>query len=135
MAALRARNTHVVLITGGVLPIVRPAAQELDIPASDVFGIDLFFNEDGSFQDFDRKAFTTRPLGKALAVKHLRESRGFGKIVIVGDGVTDVEAGAETDLMVGFGGNVVRPKVQATCDWWVTEIEELHKALRDHPRS
>ena len=131
---LKSRQQDVILNTGGILPIVRHAAKGLDIPLTDVFGIDLVHNEDGSFKDFDRKAFTVQPMGKALAIKHLRETRGYQSIVMIGDGATDVEAGTDAELMIGFGGNVVRPVVEENCDWWVTEIDELLQALKDTPR-
>ncbi len=33
------------------------------------------------------------------------------------------------DLFVGFGGNVVRERVRAEADWFVTTMQALHAAL------
>jgi phosphoserine phosphatase len=50
-------------------------------------------------------------------------------LVMVGDGVTDIEARPPADLAIGFGGVVVRPRVQAEADWFVHAFDELERAL------
>jgi phosphoserine phosphatase len=48
---------------------------------------------------------------------------------MVGDGATDLEARPPADLMIGFGGVVVREKVRDHADWFVTDFKELADAL------
>lgn len=48
---------------------------------------------------------------------------------MVGDGVTDMEARPPAAIFIGFGGNVVREKVKAGADWFVTDFQELIEAF------
>ncbi|KNC47437.1 phosphoserine phosphatase SerB [Thecamonas trahens ATCC 50062] len=125
IAALQARGTAVVFVSGGLLPLVRPVADALNV--DDVFAIDLYFDDLGGFLDFDRRAPTARTNGKADVLHALRSIHG--SVAMVGDGVTDLEAACEADVMVGFGANVVREPVKSGCDWWVTSARELIDAL------
>jgi phosphoserine phosphatase len=49
---------------------------------------------------------------------------------MIGDGVTDMEAKPTAAAFIGFGGNVVREKVKAGADWFVTDFNDLIQALR-----
>jgi phosphoserine phosphatase len=48
---------------------------------------------------------------------------------MVGDGATDLEARPPADGFIGYGGIVVREKVKAGADWFVTDFAELITAL------
>ena len=52
-------------------------------------------------------------------------------IVMIGDGVTDLEAKPPAIAMIGFGGVVVREKVKAEADYFVMSFEELITMLTD----
>jgi glycerol-3-phosphate dehydrogenase (NAD+) len=54
------------------------------------------------------------------------------QVVMVGDGVTDLEAvqvSGGADVFVGFGGVVARPAVMQGADWFVTDFKTLSDAL------
>lgn len=48
--------------------------------------------EDGSYAGFDTLEFPSRSGGKAEAVRHIKSTRGLRRVVMVGDGATDLEA-------------------------------------------
>lgn len=50
-------------------------------------------------------------------------------IVMVGDGVTDMEARPPAALFIGFGGNVERAAVKDGADWFVYDFNVLCDAL------
>ena len=50
---------------------------------------------------------------------------------MVGDGATDLEARPPADGFIGYGGIVVREKVKAGADWFVTDFSELIAGLDD----
>jgi hypothetical protein len=50
--------------------------------------------------------------GKPLIIDHIR-SRWPGRVMLIGDGLSDLEAMSHVDLFVGFGGVVYRERVAA----------------------
>eukprot|EP00955_Chlamydomonas_euryale_P106916 365734-Chlamydomonas_euryale.AAC.24 len=55
------------------------------------------------------------------------------QVVMIGDGVTDLEAvqiAGGADLFIGYGGVVVRETVKAEADWFVTDYAVLEAALK-----
>ena len=53
------------------------------------------FDEEGKYAGFDDTEPTSRSGGKAEAVKRIKASNGFQTVVMVGDGMTDLEARVE----------------------------------------
>ena len=49
--------------------------------------------------------------------------------MVIGDGLTDLEAYPPADLFIGFGGNVTREKVKKMAPWFVTDFKELFDSL------
>lgn len=130
---LKDQGKTIVLVSGGLKQLIVPIANKLDIPTSHIFAIELFFNADGSFKGFDKDAPTARTGGKHKVVQTLRES--YDTIIMIGDGVTDLEAKAEDGAaaVIGFGGNVVREKVKQDADWFVHDMQELIDELKQQP--
>jgi phosphoserine phosphatase len=56
--------------------------------------------------------------GKIPVIQELRADRS-GPAILVGDGVSDLVAGAAVDLMIGFGGVVARERVAAEADIFI----------------
>ena len=46
-------------------------------------------------------------------------------VVMVGDGVSDLESKPEVDLFIGFGGVVARKAVQDGADAWITTMSDF----------
>lgn len=128
-AALTARGTRVYLVSGGFREMIMPLAERLHIPAARVFANTLRFSLDGAYVGFDEDAFTSRSGGKAAALQHLKDHFGYSPLIMVGDGVTDLEARPPADGFIGYGGVVARAAVRAGADWFVTDFAELIEAL------
>ncbi|WP_338040485.1 HAD-IB family phosphatase [Methylocucumis oryzae] len=89
ISALQQAGKLVHIISGGLRPALLPLAKVLGIDAAQVHAVDIYFNDDGSYHDFDRQSPLAKSGGKALLVEQLTQ---YGKLVMVGDGKTDVEA-------------------------------------------
>ncbi len=50
-------------------------------------------------------------------------------MVMIGDGITDLEAYPPADLFIGFGGNKMRKNVYEKSPWFVYTFRELIDAL------
>jgi glycerol-3-phosphate dehydrogenase (NAD+) len=83
---------------------------------------------------FDLTEPTARNQGKPAAIRLIRGRNPYSTVVMVGDGITDLEAvqvaEGGADLFVGFGGVSQRPAVAAGADWYVFSHDQLTDALR-----
>ena len=59
----------------------------------------------------------------------LQTREGYKSVVMIGDGVTDMEARPPAALFIGFGGNVERQAVKEGADWFVSDFSTLSAAL------
>lgn len=95
-------------------------------------------------------------------IKNLKEQFGYSKLVMVGDGATDLHtcppavcpfsfvSGISTmnftpstsrkaifcgfqDAFIGFGGNQIRDEVKKNAKWFVTKFSELSDELQSIP--
>lgn len=139
---LQARNVEVFFISGGFRELILPVADVLNIPRENIF-VNRFvymadddMGKDGNpnirVRGFDPNEPTSHDGGKPEAIRKIREMKPFQTVVMVGDGITDLEAVQETggaDLFVGYGGVVERAVVKENADWWITSHDELTDAL------
>jgi len=128
---LAARNVAVFLISGGFHAIVDHIATELGIPLDRVFANRLLFDSNGSFAGFDKNEPTSESHGKARVVNNLKNTFNFKSLIMIGDGMTDLEAYPPAELFIGFGGNKVRQNVLEKAPWFVYNFQELIQPLRN----
>ena len=126
---LHARGTHVYLVSGGFRQMIEPVAKLIGVGSERIIANVLQFKVDGSYDSFDPLQPTSASGGKAKALAQLKTRFGYQPLIMVGDGVTDLEARPPADAFIGFGGVVQRPKVVAGADWFVTDFSELNDAL------
>ncbi|CAG9857332.1 unnamed protein product [Phyllotreta striolata] len=129
VSLLQDRKIPVYLISGGFKCIIAPIAHQLNIPLENVFANRMKFYYSGEFAGFDENEPTSENGGKAVVIKQLKEKFGYKKVVLVGDGVTDLEACPPADAFIGYGGNVIRPKVKANSKWFLTDFNEIIEVL------
>ena len=125
------RGTHVYFVSGGFRQMIEPVAKLVGVPSERVFANSFRFNADGTFNGHDPEQPTARSGGKAKVLAQLKHRFGYQPLVMVGDGATDLEARPPADLMIGFGGVVVREKVRDGADWFVTDFKDLAHALNE----
>ena len=128
ISILHERQVPVYLITGGFHSIVDPVATQLNIPITNVFANKLLFNTDGTYAGFDENEMTSDSGGKGLVVEYLKEKYNYERLIMIGDGATDMEAKA--DGFIGFGGNIIREKVREGAPWFVNSFYELIDEFR-----
>lgn len=127
IAALRFAGCRVYIVSGGLLPAVQDFARSLGLPRQYVRAVPIEFDQlAGQWWRYDQHqyggnpderylAFAPTPLtetqGKRTIIAEI--SGGEKRTVLVGDGVTDLEARDAVKLFVGFGGVVRRERVAA----------------------
>lgn len=127
---LHGHNIPVFLISGGFRQLNVPLAQSLNIPEENVYSVELLFDSDGCYTGFNKNNPTSDSGGKTIVVKSLKEKYNFKRLVMVGDGATDMETCPPADGFIGFGGNVVREKVRENSPWFVSSFQELLDELK-----
>lgn len=130
---LNERSKHVYFVSGGFRQMIEPTAAQLGVSKGRIYANSLLFNDDGDFRSHLDSEPTSRAGGKAKVVADLKATHGYKTVVMVGDGATDMEARdvpGGADAFIGFGGVVVREKVKAGADWFVTDFADLVETLK-----
>lgn len=126
IAALQALGVKVFIVSGGLIEPVRDFGAWLGVPPERIFAVDMEYDqlagqwwrywEQPGGQNPRANYLSVAPspltgsLGKNRVIARLRAEHP-GRALLVGDGLSDLEAGPEVDLFVGFGGAVYRPRV------------------------
>ena len=132
--ALQALDRQVFIVSGGLAEAVVEFGTGLGIPAEHIFAVGMDYNQlsgrwweswkhpRGRNPDEHYLAHDGGPLtvghGKTEIIRALR-AQHRGRAMLVGDGNSDLEAGAAVDLFVGFGGVVARDGVRAAADVFI----------------
>jgi phosphoserine phosphatase len=113
--ALRGEGIEVRLISGGLLPAIRILGEALGIGADAIAAVDLEFDEAGRYLGYDAGSPLAYSGGKKIVIERwlpaLRRP-----ILLVGDGVTDLEARPVVDAFVAFAGVAERAPVVEMAD-------------------
>jgi phosphoserine phosphatase len=115
VAALGYEGIDVRIMSGGLLPAVQAVAEALRLPPASVAAVDVHFSEDGAYAGYDARSPLARSGGKHEVMQHWRREIG-GPVMMVGDGVTDLEARQVADVFVAYAGVVERAAVVAAAD-------------------
>lgn len=133
VSALLDLQKSVFIISGGLLDAVRGFGEHLGVQPEHIRAVELQYNElsgdwwryyderiDGQqkYMDYDEGPLTITT-GKPEIVQELAGDT-WGRRILVGDGVSDLATRDNgVDLFVGFGGVVVREKVEAESDVFI----------------
>ena len=110
IAAARASGWTPMIISGGFRNAIRPLADHLGIER--IEAVDLFFDTAGNYTGYDEAYPTTRSGGKPEVIARLKRELAPTRVVMVGDGASDLETKPVVDLFVGFGRYTAREKVK-----------------------
>jgi phosphoserine phosphatase len=133
IAALKAGGCEVSIISGGLLQSVLKFARWLGVSADKVRAVPIKFDQlSGEWWRFDQNQYGGNPEEHFLdiAPTPLVETEGKRAVIaelagnesrtmLVGDGITDLEARQTVKLFVGFGGVVRRERVAKEADVFI----------------
>ena len=126
--ALKAAGWTPIILSGGFRQVIAPLAKYLGIVR--IEAVDLFFDAAGNYTGFDAKFPTTRSGGKPICIEGLKREFSPGRVVMIGDGVSDLETIGGVDLFVGFGRYTERAKVKAGAKAFIYRLSDLIPLLR-----
>ncbi len=111
-----------VILSGGFAPLIQPLAERLGI--AHVEAVPLYFHEDGSYKGYGEDYPTTRNLGKNEVIREWKQALLPERVVMMGDGMSDLETKPDVDDFIGFGGVVARPKIEKGSDHWLADMAD-----------
>ncbi|HEX2203638.1 MAG TPA: HAD-IB family phosphatase [Longimicrobium sp.] len=114
VAALRWLGKTVRIVSGGLRPPVEAVAAVLGIAPGEVAAVGIEFTDDGAYRDFERASPLARSGGKTIVLRGWNLPR---PALMVGDGVTDLEAREAVDAFAAYMGVAHRPAVAAGADF------------------
>lgn len=123
IAAIKAEGWMPVILSGGFAPLIQPLATTLGI--DHVEAVPLYYNDDGSYKGYGEDYPTTRNLGKNEVIREWKRAMLPELVVMMGDGMSDLETKPDVNLFIGFGGVVARPRVENGCDFWLSDMSDL----------
>lgn len=123
LTTLRNRGWAIVILSGGFKRLIEPLAAFLEINRIEAVPLEL--DEAGNYISFDNTYPTTYNGGKPEIIRQLKEEYSPEKIIMVGDGVSDLETQSEVDSFIGYGGYTPREKVKAGADHFIYKLDEL----------
>jgi len=139
LSELRGRGDRVRAVSGGFGQLVLPALWHLGFEPGHVRANAFRWEGEGRGAvacGFDAERPLARSGGKAAVVRELREEAGPDVTIVVGDGVTDLEAweAGAADRFIGFGGVAARAAVRERAPEWAADVEALRRLLLSPPR-
>ena len=120
---LQNANKQIHIISGGLRQAILPLAEKLNIAEINVHAVDVYFDSNETYTGFDEQSPLTHSGGKAVVSQQIIGDSG--KAVLIGDGVTDLEARNERVHFVGFGGVVIRELVRSQSSAYIEEATLL----------
>ena len=124
--ALQAMGTEVFIVSGGLIEPVRDFGVWLGVPRQNIFAVNMEYDQlagewwrywdlpGGDNPQANYLAVESNPLtgtrGKNQVISRIR-AEFPGRVMMVGDGGSDLEVASEVDLFIGFGGAEFRQRV------------------------
>ena len=124
---LRSAGWTPVILSGGFRNAIRPLADHLGIER--VEAVDLYFDARGDYTGYDERYPTTRSGGKPEVIRVLKAGLRPERVVMVGDGVSDLETKPVVDLFIGFGRYMAREKVRQQASAFAFSLAEIPELL------
>ena len=112
ITSLLQQGKHVYFVSGGFRLMIEHIARDCGVDVENIYANTIVFNEDGSFKEFDATEPTSKDGGKEEALNTIIEKGSYKKVIMIGDGVTDMQAKPPAKAFIGFGGNQVRKAVK-----------------------
>ncbi len=117
--SLQSAGKQVHVVSGGLQPAVLRLATSLGINPQNVHAVDIFFDPLGNYCGFDERSPLSKSGGKKLVCAEII-STGLNAVMI-GDGITDLEARQERVEVIGFGGVAIRHAVKSSVADYIEE--------------
>lgn len=114
---LKRLNKQIYIVSAGLYPAIKIFAELLQIPTTNIFAVQIQFDEQGNYLDHERTSPLINNNGKCEIVNLLKQ-RHEG-IIHIGDGLNDIVTYDLVTRFIGFGGAYYRENIAARCEYYV----------------
>lgn len=124
--ALQELDKRIYIISSGIADAVIPFGNYLGIRTEHIFAVNLQFDKNGHYVDFDRKNPLVHSGGKLTVIKKIMLERA--NLALIGDGMSDYEASKPVKRFIGYGGMAIREKIKSLSEFYIS-CHDLHPVL------
>lgn len=110
---LHQQHKQVFIVSGGYDPAVTKFAESLGLSADHIFANRLRFDETGKYLSLKETDYLWKEHGKTKIIGEIKANYP-GKTVVIGDGISDLEAASVADEFICFAGVARRETVIMT---------------------
>ena len=129
ISKLKKQGWECIIISGGFVTCIEELAEYLEI--SSIEAVPLYFNENGDYLGFDSDYPTTRNGGKPELLKKVAKNTSAEHVVMVGDGVSDLETFGIADRFIGFTRYAARQQILENSPHIASELSQVLDILKD----
>ncbi len=103
VSELQKLGRQVFIISAGYLESLRILGRKLNIPETNIFGVELIFDENGQYLGLDQSQVLISHMGKKKLLQTLNID--LSQTTMIGDGANDIATQDVVKLFIGFQGN------------------------------
>jgi len=126
IALFKKMNKAIYIISAGLLPAITIFGKLLDIPPANIFAVNIDFDDQAHYLDFDHHSPLTTRDGKRLILTQLKSRHQH--LAFVGDGLNDYAAHDLVSRFIGYGGTYYRENIAELCQFYI-KIHSLDPLL------
>lgn len=112
-----------IILSGGFKRLIEPLAVFLGIDR--IEAVPLILDDAGNYVKFDATYPTTYNGGKPEIINQLKSEFSPERIIMVGDGASDLETKDGVDLFIGYGKYTDRQKVREGADHFIYSLADI----------
>lgn len=117
ISVLKRLNKTIYILSAGLTPAVAIFGQLLQIPQTNIFAVNIQFDQNGHFVDFDQSSPLVTGEGKRLIVMQLKTKHE--QLAYLGDGLNDCATADLVTRFIGYGGAYYRENIAALCQFYI----------------
>jgi len=117
--ALQKHHKEVYIVSAGLSLAVNLFGQLLGVAPQNIFAVDVYFDESGSYLDFDRDSPLVHNDGKRKIITEIKSMHP--RVAFIGDGSNDFAAHDMVTRFIGFGGHYYRKNMADLCEFYIKE--------------
>jgi len=117
---LKRLNKTIYLVSAGLYPSIAIFGKLLGISPKNIYAVDIKFNAENHYLDFDHQSPLVDRLGKRIIVEQLKEQNG--ELIYIGDGLNDYAAYDLVTRFIGYGGVFYRENIAAFCQFYISTL-------------
>lgn len=113
-------NKSIYLVSAGLHPALKIFGRMLTIPQKNIFSVDIQFDEQGNYLDYEHTSPMVYSDGKRTIVNELKTRHA--RIAYIGDGLNDLPVYDLVTRFVGFGGAYFRQNIADVCKYYILAL-------------